>query len=54
MAIDLELLKLRRSSVARYIAPLREAEDAVRLDTSKLNFEESERALLNLIQEKLK
>ena len=24
MAIDLELLKLRRSSVARYIAPLRE------------------------------
>ena len=38
----------------RDIAPLREAEDAVRLDTSKLNFEESERALLNLIQEKLK
>ena len=38
----------------RDIAPLREAEDAVRLDTSKLNFEESERALLSLIQEKLK
>ena len=38
----------------RDIAPLREAEDAVRLDTSKLSFEESERALLNLIQEKLK
>ena len=38
----------------RDIAPLREAEDAVHFDTSKLNFEESERALLNLIQEKLK
>ena len=38
----------------RNIAPLREAEDAVHFDTSKLSFEESERALLNLIQEKLK
>lgn len=38
----------------RDIAPLREAEDAVHFDTTKLNFEESERALLNLIQEKLK
>ena len=38
----------------RDIAPLREAADAVHFDTSKLNFEESERALLNLIQEKLK
>ena len=38
----------------RDIAPLREAEDAVHFDTSKLSFEESERALLNLIQEKLK
>ena len=38
----------------RDIAPLREAEDAVRLDTSKLSFEESEQALLSLIQEKLK
>ena len=37
----------------RDIAPLREAEDAVRLDTSKLNFDESEQALLKLIQEKL-
>lgn len=38
----------------RDIAPLREAADAVHFDTSKLNFEESERALLSLIQEKLK
>ena len=38
----------------RDIAPLREAADAVRLDTSKLSFEESEQALLSLIQEKLK
>ena len=35
-------------------APLREAADAVHFDTSKLSFEESEQALLNLIQEKLK
>ena len=38
----------------RDIAPLREAADAVHFDTSKLNFEESEQALLSLIQEKLK
>ena len=38
----------------RDIAPLREAADAVHFDTSKLSFEESEQALLNLIQEKLK
>ena len=38
----------------RDIAPLREAEDAVHFDTSKLSFEESEQALLSLIQEKLK
>ena len=37
----------------RAIAPLREAADAVRLDTSALNFDESEQALLKLIQEKL-
>lgn len=38
----------------RAIAPLREAADAVRFDTSALNFDESEQALLKLIQEKLK
>ena len=37
----------------RAIAPLREAADAIRLDTSALNFDESEQALLKLIQEKL-
>lgn len=38
----------------RDIAPLRKAEDAVRVDTSNLNFEESEQALLSLIRERLK
>ena len=38
----------------RDIAPLREAADAVHFDTTKLSFEESEQALLSLIQEKLK
>ena len=37
----------------RAIAPLREAEDAVRLDTSTLDFEQSRKALLALIREKL-
>ena len=36
----------------RATAPLRQAEDAVVLDTSELNFEESERALLDLIEER--
>ena len=38
----------------RAIAPLREAADAVRVDTSNLDFAQSERALLDLIEEKLK
>ena len=37
----------------RAIAPLREAEDAVRLDTSNLDFEGSRKALLALIRERL-
>ena len=36
----------------RAIAPLRQAEDAVLLDTTKLNFEQSEEALLKIIEEK--
>lgn len=36
----------------RSAAPLRQAEDAVVLDTSALNFEESEQALLALIRER--
>ena len=38
----------------RAIAPLREAADAVRVDTSSLDFAQSEQALLDLIEEKLK
>ena len=38
----------------RDIAPLREAEDAVCVDTSKLDFEESKQALLDLIREKIR
>ena len=37
----------------REIAPLREAEDAIRVDTSDLNFEESREALLAVIQRRL-
>ena len=37
----------------RAIAPLRQAEDAVRLDTTELDFEESAAALLALVREKL-
>lgn len=36
----------------RAIAPLRQAEDAMLLDTSELNFSESEAAILKLIEEK--
>lgn len=38
----------------RAIAPLREAADAVRVDTSSLDFAQSEQALLDLVEEKLK
>ena len=36
----------------RAVAPLRQAEDAVLLDTTKLNFEQSEEALLKIIEER--
>ena len=36
----------------RAVAPLKQAEDAVLLDTTKLNFEQSEDALLKIIEEK--
>ena len=36
----------------RATAPLRQAEDAVLLDTTELNFEESREALLKLIRER--
>ena len=38
----------------RAAAPLKQAEDAVLLDTTHLNFEESEAALIRIIQEKTK
>ena len=37
----------------RATAPLRQAEDAVLLDTSELNFEESRKALLAIIKERV-
>ena len=37
----------------RAAAPLRQAEDAVVLDTTELNFQESEEALLCIIRKKL-
>ena len=52
-AVLREINERDEQDMHRAIAPLREAEDAVRLDTSALNFDESEQALLKLIQEKL-
>lgn len=37
----------------RATAPLRQAEDAVLLDTTELNFEESEQALVRLVRERI-
>ena len=37
----------------RPTAPLKQADDAVLLDTTELNFQESEAALLNIIEEKI-
>ena len=42
-----------RPDINRAIAPLRQAEDAVVLDTTELNFQESEEALLCIIRKKL-
>ena len=52
-AVLREINERDEQDMHRAIAPLREAADAIRLDTSALNFEESEQALLKLIQEKL-
>ena len=40
--------------INRKEAPLRQAEDAVLLDTSELNFEQSVQAVLDLIDEKVR
>ena len=53
-AVLREINERDEQDMHRAIAPLREAADAVRLDTSALNFDESEQALLKLIQETLK
>lgn len=53
-AVLREINERDEQDMHRAIAPLREAADAIRLDTSALNFDESEQALLKLIQEKLK
>ena len=52
-AVLREINERDEQDMHRAIAPLREAADAVRLDTSALSFDESEQALLKLIQEKL-
>jgi len=52
-AVLREINERDEQDMHRAIAPLREAADAIRLDTSALNFDESEKALLKLIQEKL-
>ena len=52
-AVLREINERDEQDMHRAIAPLREAADAVCLDTSALNFDESEQALLKLIQEKL-
>lgn len=55
-AYDAVLENMRRRDEQdrnRETAPLRRAEDAVLLDTSTLNFEESLQALLQLIREKI-
>jgi len=40
------------NDIHRPIAPLRQAEDAVLLDTTDLDFQESEAALLSIIRER--
>lgn len=47
-----EIVERDRRDSEREIAPLRAAQDAVVLDTSDLNLEESIQAMLNLIREK--
>lgn len=48
-----EIIERDRQDTQRETAPLREAEDAVRVDTSNINFEESFNLLCSVISEKL-
>ncbi len=41
------------SDINRTVAPLRQAEDAVLLDTTEMNFQQSRDAILNIIREKV-
>lgn len=52
-AILRQIVQRDEQDRSRPVAPLCQAEDAVLLDTTELNLEESLRALLNLIKEKL-
>ena len=48
-----DVMRRDEQDMNRAIAPLRPAADAVRLDTSKLELEESGKALLRIVKEKL-
>ena len=48
-----DILQRDEQDRKRPIAPLRQAEDAVLLDTTRLNLEESLAAMLSLIKEKI-
>lgn len=48
-----EIRQRDRADASRAVAPLRQAEDAVVLDTTELDFEQSLQALLTLIRERI-
>lgn len=52
-AILADVIRRDEQDCRRAIAPLRQAEDALRLDTTELNFEESLQALLSLVKERM-
>ena len=52
-AVLSEILRRDEQDSTRSIAPLRQAEDAAVLDTTELNLEESLRALLSLVKERI-
>ena len=48
-----ERLGIPEAYLEQLIAPLRKAEDAVELDTTELDFAQSEQALLEIIQKRI-
>ena len=48
-----DMLRRDELDCSRAVAPLKQAEDAVLLDTSEMDFDESAAALLHLIEEKI-